>query len=83
MIRIDFVTAVGVYVVFVLVVFMLLWLFLWRRNHFTKEWNMTDHIRRCPYCGQVFADEVCVEPIKCPLCESYLEVPDVGYPNEK
>lgn len=73
MIRLDLGVAVGIYFLFALVFFITCWWILSRRKKTPDEWNMTDHIMRCSYCGHVFTDDRQGDSIKCPLCDSYLE----------
>ena len=74
MIRIGFETAVGFFLSAVFILFMFLWWRSFRRKKSTEEWNITDHVQRCPYCGHVFAGQESRGSMKCPVCESYLEV---------
>ncbi len=76
MIRFDLETFAGGYFFTLLGVLVFLWLFSFRRKKAAEQWNMTDHVKRCPYCGHVFIDQTGQGPMKCPLCESYLEVFD-------
>lgn len=83
MIRLDFGTAVGFYVSAALMVFIWLWWFSFRRQKAADDGNMTEHIKRCPYCGHVFIGHTGRSPMKCPLCQSYLEVPDADQVKEQ
>ncbi|MBF0593728.1 MAG: hypothetical protein HQL22_02025 [Candidatus Omnitrophica bacterium] len=83
MIRIDFASAVGVYLTAVLIVLMLLWWFFSRRHHSVEEWGGSEQVERCPYCGHVFVEHTGRQPIKCTVCQSYLEVGDVPQEDKK
>ena len=78
MIKLDLGITFGLYLLAMTVFFTLLWWFSFRRKASIDEWNMTEHIRRCHYCGHVFTDPLCRRPLKCPLCESYLEESDAA-----
>ena len=73
MIRVDLGLAVGIYIMATLGVFVSLWWVSFRSRKGAEEWNPTEDVRRCPYCGQVFIDQLRRGSMKCPFCESYLE----------
>ncbi len=76
MIRLDPSMVVWVYFFLTGSLIVLLWA-LFRSTKATKEWNLTDHVRRCSYCGHVFVERGSQHLIQCPLCQSYLEEADV------
>ncbi|MBF0386661.1 MAG: hypothetical protein HQL20_02260 [Candidatus Omnitrophica bacterium] len=83
MINIDLVTAVSAYICVVVGVITLWWWFSSGEKKELPEWNPTDHVKRCSYCGHVFLDHQRPSALKCPLCESYLEVSNVVQAKEK